>query len=265
MRLAWLTDIHLNFVDEWELARFTEALATSDSDGVLIGGDIAQAPTLADSLRDFAARVDLPIYFVLGNHDYYLGSLAEVRAEMTALAAEVDSLHYLPTTGAVELTASTALIGIGGWGDGRLGNLAGSRVRLNDYVLIDDLAGLSGEPLAQQLAELGHGEAAALRAILAPAAHRFENLLVLTHVPPFREACWHQGEISNPQWLPHFTCKATGDVLRDIATAHPECRLEVLCGHTHSAGEAELLPNLHLRTGRAVYGSPVIQDIIEIA
>lgn len=40
------------------------------------------------------------------------------------------------------------------------------------------------------------------------------------HVPPFREASWHQGRISDDDWLPHFTCKAVGDVLREAMVAH---------------------------------------------
>ena len=50
------------------------------------------------------------------------------------------------------------------------------------------------------------------------ALERFEHVLVLTHVPPFREACWHEGRISGDDYLPYFACKATGDVLLDEAS-----------------------------------------------
>jgi hypothetical protein len=46
------------------------------------------------------------------------------------------------------LTNRTALVGHGGWADGRLGNYAGSTVLLNDYVLIEDFAELvPGSPV----------------------------------------------------------------------------------------------------------------------
>ena len=88
--------------------------------------------------------------------------------------------------------------------------------------------------------------------------------MVLTHVPPFREACWHEGRISDDNWLPHFTCKAVGDALLEAMAAAPDHRMTVLCGHTHGGGEAQVLPNLRVLTGDARYGQPVIQRILGI-
>ena len=88
--------------------------------------------------------------------------------------------------------------------------------------------------------------------------------MVLTHVPPFREACWHEGQLSCDNWSPHFTCKATGDVLVDVMTAHPDQTMTVLCGHTHSAGYAQILENLEVFTGDAVYGHPKIQQVLDV-
>ncbi|HTN89531.1 MAG TPA: hypothetical protein VL242_37900 [Sorangium sp.] len=45
----------------------------------------------------------------------------------------------------------------------------------------------------------------------------------------------------------------------------PERRIEVLCGHTHGAGVAEILPNLLVRTGGAEYGEPAVQCVIAAA
>jgi hypothetical protein len=41
--------------------------------------------------------------------------------------------------------------------------------------------------------------------------------------------------------------------------------MTVLCGHTHSSGECQILPNLLVKTGEAMYGTPKIQEILEIA
>ncbi len=62
----------------------------------------------------------------------------------------------------------------------------------------------------------------------------------------------------------HFSCKAVGNVLVEMMQAHPEQKMTVLCGHTHSSGETEILPNLRVRTGAAVYGRPQIQDVLEL-
>jgi hypothetical protein len=99
---------------------------------------------------------------------------------------------------------------------------------------------------------------------LPEALSRFNNILLLVHVPPFKESCWHEGRISDDHWLPHFTCKAVGDVLTEIMAEHPDKQMTVLCGHTHGAGETDILPNLHVKTGGAVYGCPQIQEIILI-
>jgi hypothetical protein len=98
---------------------------------------------------------------------------------------------------------------------------------------------------------------------LPEALARQRRVVALTHVPPFREACWHEGRLSNGNWLPHFTCTAAGDAMAVVRRAHPDRELLVLCGHTHGAGEAEVLPNLRVRTGGAVYGAPVVERVLE--
>jgi hypothetical protein len=45
---------------------------------------------------------------------------------------------------------------------------------------------------------------------------------------------------------------------------HPDSQMEILCGHTHSAGVAQILPNLVVRTGRAEYCVPVIERVWEL-
>ena len=46
--------------------------------------------------------------------------------------------------------------------------------------------------------------------------------------------------------------------------AHPECEMTVLCGHTHSPGEAQILPNLRVLTGGAEYGRPALQRVLTV-
>ena len=86
----------------------------------------------------------------------------------------------------------------------------------------------------------------------------------MTHVLPFKEACWHEGKMGNDDWLPYFTCKAMGDVLLETAQKHPQCEMTVLCGHTHHAGTIQMLPNLYVKTGSAEYGQPHVEEILSI-
>ena len=83
-------------------------------------------------------------------------------------------------------------------------------------------------------------------------------------MPPFREASWHAGAISAPDWLPFFSCQVVGEVLKATMQAHPDKELTVLCGHTHGSGRADVLPNLTVITGGAVYGNPKLQEPLEV-
>jgi Icc protein len=264
MKLAWLTDIHLNFLPQAEIGEFIRRLSESPVDGLLLSGDIGEADDVAIHLNAIDIAFQRPVYFVLGNHDFYRGSIAGVRAKVQALCAVCPNLHWLPDAGVVPLTETTCLVGHDGWGDGRLGNYWGSPIELNDWVLIEEFTRFGKQARFSKLNELGDEAAGHLRKILPGALAGYRNVIVNIHVPPFREACWHGGRISDDYWLPHFTCKAVGDVLVEAMKAHPEKQMTVYCGHTHGAGEAEFLPNLRVSTGGAQYGSPQIQREIEV-
>jgi 3',5'-cyclic-AMP phosphodiesterase len=262
MKIAWLTDLHLDFVDLDCVDGLCRQVHDEAADAVLISGDIGEAPRIEAYLELLGQRINRPIYFVLGNHDFYRSSIAEVRARVAALCARSSLLHWLNQADVIELTPETGLIGHDGWADGRFGDYAGSDVLLNDFFLIGELIDLEPEARLERLQALGDEAADHFRKVLPEALGRFRRVIALTHVPPFREACWHQGQISGDAWLPHFSCKAVGDALVDVMSDHPDRELIVLCGHTHSPGEARILPNLRVFTGAAEYGRPGIESRI---
>ncbi|HEY0079963.1 MAG TPA: metallophosphoesterase [Pyrinomonadaceae bacterium] len=261
-RLAWVTDIHLNFLTREKVEAFCRDIMEARPEALLISGDIAESHNVEPYLRILELTLRLPIYFVLGNHDYYRGSIPEVRAAMERLTARSEFLRWMPAAGVVELTPTTALVGHDGWADGRLGDYERSPIMFNDYVLIKELRGLDRDTRLKRLHALGDESAAYLEEVLPRALERFQNVLFLTHVPPFKEACLFAGRISNDDWLPHIACAAVGDTLLRIMRANPTRQLKVLCGHTHSRARAQILPNLLALTGGAAYGSPEIQDAL---
>jgi 3',5'-cyclic-AMP phosphodiesterase len=263
MRLAWLTDIHLNFVARPAVEALADEVRNASPDAVLIGGDVGEAGSVCSLLERLAEQTQVPVYFVLGNHDFYHGSIAAVRAEAAELTKRSPALTWLPATGVVRLTPKTALVGHDGWGDGGYGNAAGSPILLNDFRLIAELL-YTDQGLLAELRRLGEEAAAHFRSVLPVALRDYEQVLALTHVPPFREASWHEGELSDDDWLPYFACRAVGDELREQMAAHPHRQLTVLCGHTHSPGECRVLPNLRVLTGAAEYGRPRLQRVIEV-
>src|SRR5262245_54018805 len=103
MRLAWATDVHLNFLSSHELADFARALDASSADAILLTGDIAEAPSLERLLVALGRALKRPIYFVLGNHDFYHGSIAEVRSKAAALSRSSPWLRWLPAVAPIEL------------------------------------------------------------------------------------------------------------------------------------------------------------------
>ncbi len=267
MKLAWATDIHLNFLDDHERRRFLESLR-GQADALVVTGDIAESNSLGEILRQMSSVLDVPVYFVLGNHDFYRGSVAGTRAGVAEMLGGSGNLVYLSQASVVELTPDTALVGHDGWADGRLGDLDGSEVILNDFLLIDELRHwrdhhtLDKPALRRMLETLGDEAAAYLKSVLIPAAERYSQVIVATHVPPFREAAWHEGQTSGDDYLPFFACKAVGDVLLEAAKSHPDCQVLVLCGHTHGGGEVQVRENLRVLTGPAEYGKPKIERVL---
>ncbi len=118
-------------------------------------GDIAVAKNIDKILLKLADEIQIPIYFVLGNHDYYHGSIAKVREEVRHLSIDSNQLFWLPESGPVQLSDEVALIGHGGWGDARFGDFDESTVYLSDYVAIQELAGISNSERKAQIESIG--------------------------------------------------------------------------------------------------------------
>ena len=82
MKACWLTDIHLNFLTPEEIYSFFKKIDESHPDIILIGGDTGEAYSIIRYLQMFEEHFDIPIYFVLGNHDYYQGSISKVNNKL---------------------------------------------------------------------------------------------------------------------------------------------------------------------------------------
>jgi predicted MPP superfamily phosphohydrolase len=265
-KLAWLTDIHLNFLDEDERAVFYESIEKTNCDSVLITGDIAEAPSIEMIMKEMVTQINRPIYFVIGNHDYYRGSVKKVRDTLTSLTKNNDLLYWLPASGFQKINEKVIILGQDGWADGRLGDYQNSNVRLNDSRMIEELRNaniLGRSQLLEKMQELADADAASLQIDLTNGLSQApQKIIVLTHVPPFREACKYEGKISDNNWLPYFSSKVMGDLLIEIAASNPEVDFLVLCGHTHGEAHYQPLINLTVKAGLAEYSKPGIQEVI---
>lgn len=269
--LGWITDPHLPRASPEARRRFLAAVAAHGADGWVVTGDVGHAGSLEDDLLELAdAAGARPVWFVLGNHDFYGGSVDEVRARVERLSAGHPTLRWLPATGLVRLDPSTVLLGHDGWADARLGDWQTTPLALNDFRLIAGF-GEGRDARVNRMRELADSAAGYVvrllyRLVGEPAREAGiplpERVIVATHVPPFPAAATLRRGPAPPPFLPYFASRIMGDVLLAAAAQAPEVDFQVLCGHTHGAGDVRVRPNLRVVTGEAEYGAPVVQPMV---
>ncbi len=259
-----MSDIHLNFLKENELQAFILKLLSYDVDGWIISGDIGTSINTIYYLDILADNLPQPIYFVLGNHDFYHSTLDKTTFAIKKFVENKPQLIWLTWSEYQNINSKTALVGDDGWCDARLGNALKTTIMLNDFVHIQDLYGLSRQKLIEKLNRLGDESVLRLKPKLIAAAENHEKVVIVTHVPPFAEASWHRGQLSKDDWLPWYSCKAMGDLLSHCAKTYPGVGFLVLCGHTHGGGEYNPCPNLSILSAKADYFLPRVNHILEV-
>lgn len=264
MRLNWTTDPHFNHVplDRWE--SWVSENVERTADATLIGGDISEGDDVVFQLQRIVESVPRPTYFVLGNHDFYHTSIPLTRRRVIELCRDHPGLHYLTDCGPVDLAQGVVLLGEDGWGDGTVGDYDGSTVRLNDFERIQDFCESDPGLWKSMLQRHGRESAERFESKVDSIGKEVAVVVLLTHVPPFREACWYQGKTTDDNWAPFFVCGELGSAIRRAALRRPECQWIILCGHTHNRGTAQIAPNLVVYTGAADYGRPVIEGVLNV-
>ncbi|MEM9646797.1 MAG: metallophosphoesterase, partial [Planctomycetota bacterium] len=264
MQIAWITDPHLNHVpaDRWDA--WVRAIEATNVGEVLITGDISEGDDVLFELKRLSASFDGVIRFVLGNHDFYGGAIGAVRRAIVEEARQQERWQYLTDAGPVHWGEGCWLIGEDGWGDATIGDAESTPVLLQDFEAIEDFDGLQAEQRNQLLRELGRDSAERLRCKLADLPKDVSEIIVATHVPPFREACLYQGCVANDEWAPFFVNGQLGDVLIRYVSSMPRVKVRVLCGHSHHAGAVQMRENLVVHAGAASYGHPDIQGILHV-
>ena len=281
---VWLSDIHLNFLSADISQRFIASLQKIPAESIWISGDIGESDTIVEYLEKLSRDLQTPIYFVLGNHDYYRSSIEEVRSRIQNLNKNSQNLVWLNDTDVLEISPDIGLLGHDSWADGGLGDYFNSNLIMSDFFLIEDFSPfevksikidqalrnttelfeliLGNKTKQKRLAlmqKLAHEAADHFKKYLPSALKQYQQIYLLTHIPPFQKACWHKGKPTDDFGLPYFACKTVGDTLIDIMKQHPKSKLTVLCGHTHERIEINILDNLKVLTAQADYGRSEIQ------
>ena len=205
LRIAAAGDIHCH---EATRARTREAFAGLDerADLVLLAGDLTthgepeQAAVLADACRDLA----LPIFAVLGNHDWHADRADEV---IDVLAG--GGVRVLERDSAICEVAGVEVGVVGA--KGFVGGFPGSH--LPDF----------GEPLLREVYRQGAAEAAAVDAGLRAVAHCPVRIVLLHYAPV------HQTLEGEPREI--WTMLGSDRLAVPIVEHEPDL---VLHGHAHA-------------------------------
>ena len=266
---AWLTDIHLNIfgdpdvVGDKKTVQLCDKIQATNCDAVFITGDISIAKTLVYHLSVIEREIQRPIYFVLGNHDYWTSTTDIVHANMGELEKISPFLKYLGRHSYMPITSTTAVLGHGCWYDANYGDYKQSSM-MNDWKNMGDFANKKSlEDVVSVSRKLAHAGVTHISDAIKAATRYYNNLVILTHVPPFPQCV--EGSKSQMEQLPWYVNKMCGDMLLSAAKAYPNVKFTVLTGHVHdrtSMFESKFAPNLLVKTGIATYGNPVVQQII---
>ena len=257
-RVAWATDLHLNHASPEKLEAFRLELQDARPDAFVVSGDFSESIELFASIEWLRRSSHAPLFFCLGNHDFYYDSIARVRSSCTEFCKDQRDLIYLTATDAQELGEGVGILGHDGWADGRTPNYETSLVTMHDSRLIEEFSGLGKAERWSVMKDLADESSNWLQDRLPAALEQWPLVFLVTHAPPFREACWYEGQISDDHWAPHFVNYALGEALLQVMSRYTQKRVIVLCGHTHGVGLTHPLPNLTVYTGKAEYGSPCL-------
>jgi len=263
MKLAWMMDLHLDRATESSRTAFLRQLQDETYDAALITGDVSDAHQLQTHLDELAeACAPRTVYFVLGNHDFYQSSFAEVERRVADVCLARHNLKHLGKEGPIPIGQESALIGHRGWADGRAGWGNRSAARNPDRERIADFRGLSNEKMFQKMGELGKESAAYFRRSLPYALKCYRNVWIATHVPPFTDAALYNATPCDRLRQPFYSNVSAGGVIKGIAERYPEKTVTILCGHTHSSADVRIGANVNVRAGRSRPGFPEIQEIV---
>lgn len=247
--MLWLTDIHVDFKNKETVDRFFDSIASEKARGICITGDMADKEQSISFLEELSKKVDFPIYFVLGNHDYYGSSILSFQKKIESFFEGNPSVVYLPSQEEIGVSDTTAIIGIDNWYDLEIGNYFKSEVRLRDFTEIADFMILEKHQLYDHFQKGSRNTIFQVKRKLEKAFENYAHVILLAHVPPFIEACLYKNKPADEEHAPFFIQGLLGSFLLEFMEGYREKSLTVLSGHTHHKAFYQPLPNLVVKVG----------------
>jgi 3',5'-cyclic-AMP phosphodiesterase len=264
MKLDWITDPHMTSFENPEyMTSFLKRLGNRKSDGLLVTGDITESSHLEEMLRYLGLVYKKPVYFVLGNHDYFGDYMTNTWEKARKACREQSNLHWMNDAGVVYLNDNTALVGHDGWYCGQEGLGKFSPHWMMDFrhpLGVEDLLDVCHDTKAlfERFKELAKASAEHVNKHARIAFEKgVSRLLIMTHVPPFRAASKYQGKVCDDVGAPFYVNRVLGECIQELSEDFPDRVVSVYAGHTHNK-TIYVSDNVTVHVGAARYGHSVV-------
>lgn len=245
----WATDIHLNYFSDEYISNFGKSLAKDyKAKGLIISGDISLGNKLERNLKTLSDAVQMPIYYVLGNHDYWYSSFAEIDALVDRLSSDSGLIDLNKSI--VKINDSTALTGFTGWYDCKFGKI-NPEVKMSDWIKISDYLDQDYLNVSINRSNKYLDFKDRLSTIKDSG---FDNQIIVTHFPPFEKLIKGKKEAK-----PFYGSSIAGDTLLSIKNQYS--KIVCLSGHTHNRATYQV-GNLSCYVGEACRGKPSLAGTI---
>lgn len=232
MRALWLTDLHVNRLDQEQYNQLLNRIKISDAEAIWLTGDIGDPPLNWTFLEDLFCIFNKPIYFVLGNHDYYHQQVDATRQKARDFSQSYPNAYYLATEAGF-VWEEQFILGVGGWAN--TGNIP-IKEKTWDSDAIDDLLRLNNFQLQTKLNELAESDAQTL--LLKCAAgitDKIKKVTIFTHVPPTDAM---HGKYSIKPLQDNRTIyysSALSAAFKSLLQDYPDIEFQVYSGHLHQS------------------------------
>lgn len=253
-KFFWFTDLHLDKVLPWTLARFIAHIVKENPAGVFLTGDISNGLLTPWHLKLLAIFIKCPIYFVLGNHDYFFHSLEGMHDKIRQVCQSYPNLIWLTESGVIRINDEVALVGTEGWYSADNGKPEYLQFTF-DWFMTDDFRSMPNmNARIDKWRSMADASAQDIRSKLEMAIEQgYKTIFIATHVPCWSEATRDVGTMLERFWLPYNTNLRLGKAIEEVMIQHKKKHAIVIAGHCHTENWIYVSRNVECKVQKAKY------------
>jgi 3',5'-cyclic-AMP phosphodiesterase len=246
--IIFLTDLHLEKMENAKRAAFIDSLAAKDTDTIILGGDIGLGLNTPIFLAEIATVCrHKKILFILGNHDFFGESFSRIKRTTPLICRNFDNLVFLDEGIIVPIPKKSAcIIGTTGWVDARCGYKERSIAQCTDFAMIQEFKNQTRSESINLMRSVSDESTELLTPVLEEALKKYQHVILTTHFPTFHQAVRFDNKKVSSVTLPFFVNVSLGKGILDAAKRHRRKKITVLCGHTHSDFRGKVADNVEI-------------------